>query len=59
MTIAVTPVQCISQQQAWLIWSDGVVIAACADRLVARRLAALVQVYGLVDMPDTIEGIDW
>lgn len=54
---AVTPVLCISQQQAWLVWCDGVVIAACADRLIARRIAALIDVYGLADIPDTVEGL--
>lgn len=57
--IAVTPVMCISQQQAWLIWQDAVVIAACTDRYIARRLAALIEVYGLVDLPDTVAELPW
>lgn len=54
MTVIVTPAMCVAQNQAWLIWQDAVLLAACADRLVARRLAALIEVYGLVDVPDTI-----
>lgn len=57
MTVVVTPALHVSQNNVWLIWQDAVLLAACPDRLVARRIAALVDVYGLVDLPDTLEEV--
>jgi hypothetical protein len=57
--IAVTPAMCLSMNGAHVIWWNGVWITACQDRAIARRLAALIEVYGLVDAPDYVDDMPW
>ena len=53
--IAITPALCASFNGGFSLWQDGVLLGHFPDRLVARRIAALLDVYGLTDTPDTFE----
>ena len=42
----------------YAIVDHGQPIAVCPDLLTAKRLAELLDQHGLVDVPDTIAGVD-
>ena len=42
----------------YAIVDHGQPVAVCPDALTAKRLAELLDRHGLVDVPDTIAGVD-
>lgn len=57
MSYMITPALFSSFNGGFSLWENGTLLGHFPDRLVARRIAALLEVYGLIDMPESVEEV--
>lgn len=42
----------------WMVQHEGLILAVSFSQTVAKRISALIEQHGLVDVPDSLDGVE-